>query len=335
MGGWHGRWVMATTAAEAGRWAEALVVRGIVDVQVWTTWPGRGEADVVICLGDPPDIGEPTGPLVVDLPHVVAEGATPAAVAEYLLMRVRAAEAERQLARLRREQFDAVAGFTHDLKNKVAVLRANDAFVAEAAGDDADVVQALADTRAAVLELESLAGDLRLAAELELGRSPPSTSRVHLAAVLGSLREAWAGVAASRRVTVDLEVGGDPCVSGAPAELRTLFDRLIGARVRSLHGGTLALRATIEDGAVVVTLADDGAAPLAAERGGAFDKTELGLARGRALGARGVSLYLARLIAESHGGSVRLIDQPPHDVCIRVVLPAATRAAISSSFDTC
>jgi signal transduction histidine kinase len=334
MGGWRGRWVMATTAGEAGRWAEALSLRGI-DVRVGTHWPARGEADVVICLGDPPDIGEPTGPLVVDLPHVVAEGATPAAVAEFLLMRVRAAEADAKLARLRREQFDVVVGFTHDLKNKVAVLRANDAFVAEAAGDDADVVEALADTRAAVLELESLAGDLRLAAELELGRSSPTTTRVHLAVVLGSLRESWAGVAASRRVTVELEVAGDPCVAGAPGELRTLFDRLIGARVRSLHGGTLALRAAIEDGAVVVTLADDGAAPPAAERGGAFDKTEQGLACGRALGARGVSLYLARLIAEFHGGSVRLVDQPPRDVCIRVVLPAAQRATISSSYETC
>ena len=325
---------MVTTAGEAARWVEALLARG-VDIRVWPAWPARGEADVVICLGDPPDVGEPGGPIVVDLPHVVAEGATAAAVAEYLLTRARATEADLQLARLRREQFDAVAGFTHELKNKVAILRANDAFLAEAVGSDADVVEALADTRTAVHELEGLVGDLRLAAELELGRGPPSSTRVHLATVLGSLREAWGGAAASRRVAVELEVGGDPCVVGAPGELRTMFDRLIGARLRSLHGGSLALRAAVEEGSVVVTLADDGAAPPREHRGSVFDRSEVGLTRGRALGARGVSLYLARLIAESHGGSVRLVEQPPRDVCIRVVLPVAPRSAISSSFETC
>lgn len=334
MGRWRGRWAIATTAVDAGRWADALAARG-VDIRVCPTWPARGEAEVVICLGDPPSIAESTGPLVVDLPPVVAEGATPAAVAEYLLLRVRAAEADVELAQLRREQFAVVAGFTHDLKNKVAVLRANDAFVAQAAGDDADVVEALSDTRTAVAELEALASDLRLSAELELGRQPRDATRVDVAMMLSSVREAWAAVAASRRVVVELEVAGDPCVAGAPAELRTLFDRVVGARVRACHGGSLVVRAAVEEGMVVVTLADDGPAPPPEHRGSAFDKSELGLARGRALGARGVSLYLARLIAESHGGNIALVDQPPREVCIRVVLPLASRAKISSSFETC
>ena len=192
---------------------------------------------------------------------------------------------------------DRLAVLAHELRSPVAALAA----LAQAAGQlaaDTDLRRALGLAVDAVRDIERLLGDREL---LSLERT-----EVDLAALV----EGLAGAA------VAVRVDGQPVVQGDETRLRQLLANLVGNGLR--HGTRVVVDVAERDGEVVLEVTDDGPG---------LDPLEDPFARGvSGVGSTGIGLWLARAIAEAHGGT---LDAAPPDgggATFRLALPSSSAA---------
>ena len=105
-------------------------------------------------------------------------------------------------------------------------------------------------------------------------------------------------------------------VRGDPTRLRQALANLVENALR--HGGAVSIEARAEGGEVVLDVSDDGPGvdpsldPFAPGVSGA--------------GSSGLGLYVARAIAEAHGGSLTLVSHSGPGVTFRLSLPGASAA---------
>jgi len=115
---------------------------------------------------------------------------------------------------------------------------------------------------------------------------------------------------------VDVSVAGRPMVEGDPTRLRQVLSNLVANGLR--HGSRVTIRAGEHDGVVVVDVADDGPG---------VDPAVDVFARGvSGAGSSGLGLWVARTIAEAHGGSLELRPEPGAGGLFRLSLPSASVA---------
>ena len=115
---------------------------------------------------------------------------------------------------------------------------------------------------------------------------------------------------------VDVSVAGRPVVEGDPTRLRQALANLVANGLR--HGSSVTIRVGEHDGAVVVDVADDGPG---------IDPAVDVFARGvSGAGSSGLGLWVARTIAEAHGGSLALGQDPGPGARFRLSLPSASVA---------
>lgn len=115
---------------------------------------------------------------------------------------------------------------------------------------------------------------------------------------------------------VDVSVAGRPVVEGDPTRLRQALANLVANGLR--HGSSVTIRVGEHDGAVVVDVADDGPG---------IDPAVDVFARGvSGAGSSGLGLWVARTIAEAHGGSLDLAAGPGPGALFRLSLPSASAA---------
>jgi signal transduction histidine kinase len=116
---------------------------------------------------------------------------------------------------------------------------------------------------------------------------------------------------ATERVVVT--VAGRPCATVDPTRVRQALANLVGNGLR--HGTAVAIDVGESDGRVVVDVADDGPG---------LDEGLDPFARGTSgAGSTGLGLWLARAIAEAHGGSLDPVGAGP-GARFRLVLPSAS-----------
>ena len=191
---------------------------------------------------------------------------------------------------------EAVELVAHELRSPVAAL----VVLAEAAAGlpAAERSRALALAIAAARDIERILTD----------DEPVSLRReqVDVAALVGELRANG----------VDVSVVGRPIVEGDPTRLRQALSNLVANGLR--HGSSVTIRVGEHDGAVVVDVADDGPG---------IDPAVDVFARGvSGAGSSGLGLWVARTIAEAHGGSLALGQDPGPGARFRLSLPSASVA---------
>jgi two-component system, OmpR family, sensor kinase len=202
---------------------------------------------------------------------------------------MRAGEAEAALRH--REHLSIVA---HELRSPVAALTALAAAAAEVPAAERPRVLALA--IAAGRDIERVLTDAEPAS---LQREP-----VDLGALAVHLRAEAVVVSVAGRTTVE----------GDPTRLRQVLSNLVANGLR--HGSRVAIDVGERDGQVVVDVADDGPG---------VDPTVDVFARGTSgAGSSGLGLWLARAIAEGHGGSLELVPASGRGACFRLSLPSAS-----------
>lgn len=119
-----------------------------------------------------------------------------------------------------------------------------------------------------------------------------------------------------RAETVVVSVAGHPHVDGDPTRLRQALANLVANGLR--HGTRVTLDVAERDGRVVVDVGDDGPGP---------DPAVDLFARGSSgAGSSGLGLWLARAVAEGHGGSLELLPDAASGggACFRLSLPSAS-----------
>lgn len=118
--------------------------------------------------------------------------------------------------------------------------------------------------------------------------------------------------------------GGEPLpVRGDVAALRRALGNLIANAVQ--YGGGARVRATIDGGAAVITVEDDGPGLPDPELEAAFEPFHRGeRSRSRETGGAGLGLTVARQAARGSGGDVTLFNRPAGGLLARLQVPLQT-----------
>jgi two-component system sensor histidine kinase KdpD len=112
-----------------------------------------------------------------------------------------------------------------------------------------------------------------------------------------------------------------PTVRGDAERLRQVLTNLVENAVKySPHGQPVEVRASAVDGRVLVDVADRGPGVRAADRGLIFEKFGRASGGGAKPGT-GLGLYIARSIAEAHGGTLEVVPGTARGAVFTLSLP--------------
>jgi signal transduction histidine kinase len=158
--------------------------------------------------------------------------------------------------------------------------------------------------------LSTLVGDVLDTSRIEAGTFTYAFADVDLGEIV---RETAAMVALGHdEVTVQAEVAEPlPAVRGDRDRLRQLLLNLISNAAKyTFSGDEIKVRAGAEDGAVVVSVADRGPGIALEQQRLVFEKFGRVNMGGRSKPGAGLGLFIARSIAEAHGGTLNVRSEP-------------------------
>ena len=112
---------------------------------------------------------------------------------------------------------------------------------------------------------------------------------------------------------VEVRAGREATVEADPTRLRQLLGNLVANGLR--HGTRVEIDVVAGDGEVVVDVSDDG--PGLSSEPDPFARGASGI------GSTGYGLWLARAVAEAHGGSLAVVPGAP-GTRLRLIVPSAS-----------
>ncbi|HEY0318574.1 MAG TPA: ATP-binding protein [Solirubrobacterales bacterium] len=240
---------------------------------------------------------------------------------EEMLRSLDAARAEREISMQKQREF--VADASHELRTPLTSVLANlellQASLRSAEQDeDREVVDsALRSSR----RMSRLVGDLLLLARADAGRLGKAR-RCDLAEIAGEAAAEAAPLMGDRELSVDND---RPLpVEGNPDELhRMILNLLDNAAHHTPRGARVELSLGAEDGAAVVEVADNGPGIAPSMREQIFDRFVRGDGPADTAGGTGTGLGLAivNAVAQSHGGSVEVVESESGGALFRARIP--------------
>jgi len=240
---------------------------------------------------------------------------------------IRAYEAEHrtveELRRLSALRADFVSLVSHELRSPMAAV-IGAAQTLQARWRELDPVQREAFLGLIAQEttrLAALIGDVLDTSRIEAGTFSYSFGDVDLAALVGdSVESATVG---QDEVRVRAEVATMlPRIRGDRARLRQVLSNLIDNAVKySPAGGEVEVRAYQEDGRILVDVRDRGPGVPAEDQGLIFEKFGRVATGGHTKPGTGLGLFIARSIAEAHGGRLAVESAPGNGAVFTLELP--------------
>ncbi|GAA0961076.1 HAMP domain-containing sensor histidine kinase [Actinocorallia libanotica] len=220
-----------------------------------------------------------------------------------------------QLARLLTAEREAGADLSHRLRTPLTALRVNLDGLAAHPGDPTRIAQ----SQDALGRLEEAVDELIAAAR----RTGGKTAGCDAAAVVGERLRFWSALAEDQDRLWDLVAPGGPVPVPVPApELAAVIDALLGNVFRHTPHGT-SFQVTLHQGGNSTGL-------LFADAGPGIADPETALRRGASgAGSTGLGLDIARRLAESTGGSLRVGTSLLGGTQIEVWLRTAPRPSLT------
>lgn len=216
---------------------------------------------------------------------------------------------------LRQRRF--VSDASHELKTPLATMRT----MLEVAADDPEFEewdQLLLGLRAEGERMEGLVGDLLALARFDEGVAL-TAREVDLDQVIGRVADQTS--AGFPAVTIDTGSIDAARVMGDVPSLEQLFSNLASNAARHASG-RVSFSCSSGGATAIARVADDGPGIKSEDREKVFERfVRLDEARGRPEGGTGLGLAVARAIARTHGGDVRVADSDTGAV-LEVILPA-------------
>jgi signal transduction histidine kinase len=247
------------------------------------------------------------------------------------IARVRLAETQRSLERTKQR---LTALVIHDLKNPLAVVQMNLELARLVASDGGvgagsqEILAPLGDAADAAGQLSRMMLDLLDISRAEDGNLPFSPALIDLAILVSDTSERLRCVIERRGASLDcvLPAGSLSARCDASLIVRVLQNLLTNAaRFAPEHGVVevrVARQETPSGATALLSVSNDGPSIPADVQAQLFDK--YGQVNGnQEHGNRGLGLYLCRLVAERHGGSISMSDRAPHGVTFTLSLPLA------------
>jgi signal transduction histidine kinase len=245
---------------------------------------------------------------------------------------IRAYEAERstveELRRLSALRADFVSLVSHELRSPMAaVIGAARTLQARWRTLNPDQREAfLALIADETNRLAALIGDVLDTSRIEAGTFTYRFSDVDLAALVSdAVGTAQVG---QDEVRVRADVAATvPAVRGDRERLRQVLSNLIDNAVKySPAGDEVAVRVRPDDGRVLIEVRDNGPGIPVEQQRLIFEKFGRAEVGGGSKPGTGLGLFIARSIAEAHGGSLEVQSQPDEGTTFVLALPTAASA---------
>jgi signal transduction histidine kinase len=209
------------------------------------------------------------------------------------------AEDVNKLAADVRKMLDAkrqlLLGISHELRSPLSRLRLELELI-----NDSDQKESL---RAEIAEMEEIISSLLEAERLNTRHAPLQRSNVLIGELVEQLIDTYFD-RFSERISVDIEEDGlEANVDHVRVAL--LLKNLVGNAIRYSDGGGVRVNASRRDGELVIVVEDEGPGFSSDQQdhfGEPFYRGDP--SRTRDTGGYGLGLYLAKLVAEAHGGSL-------------------------------
>jgi signal transduction histidine kinase len=239
---------------------------------------------------------------------------------------IRAYEAERrtveELRRLSALRADFVSLVSHELRSPMATVIGSARTLQErwrelSARQRESFLALIADETS---RLASLIGDVLDTSRIEAGTFSYTFDDVDLAEVVRDVVSASA--LGQDEVGVRAQIADKlPTIRGDSERLRQVVANLVDNAVKySPAGETVDVLATASNGRVQVSVTDRGPGIPSEDQGVIFEK--FGRARsGKTVPGTGLGLFIARSIAEAHGGSLDVRSIPEHGATFTLTLP--------------
>lgn len=238
-----------------------------------------------------------------------------------ILVSARDVTEERRLQSIRAE---IVSLITHDLRSPLSVVIGYLDLLRKPLPDD-DRERAIGSAKRAAARMADLLEDLLSATRAEELLAPAELVPVALEPLVSEIAVAMRETHSDRSLTV---VAKDPAtVLGDERRLRQVLVNLItNAYKYAPAPDPIEIEVSARDGHGLVSVIDHGPGIPAAERERVFERFER-LDTGAERPGVGLGLYIVRIIAQNHGGSVRAEETPGGGTTFVVELPLAGSAA--------
>lgn len=214
------------------------------------------------------------------------------------------------LAALQADKERLMQLIVHDLRSPLTALMmslelAKEAQGASEAGASLDL--ALATTN----RLSSMIDDLLTVAKLEEGALSADRQPTVLRELLDQVARTAAPVAARKQTRLEIDCDAALTASLDVRLLQRLLDNLVSNAQRfTKAGGVVQLEARVDAPSLVIGVHNDGPPIPVSERPRLFDKFQQVDAKRDRRSGFGLGLYLCRIVAEAHGGSIAIEDTP-------------------------
>jgi signal transduction histidine kinase len=243
----------------------------------------------------------------------------------------RAAEIARERERFRT---DLLATLTHDLQSPLsAIAGMAEALLAEPEGtDETGRRSAYEAIRKAATECGELVATFLAVASPDSAMRGSRRALVDLNAVVKDAVNHHRRLAAEKEMWLDAKLlDGLPLISGDRAHLHRAISNLLWNAIKFVPaGGHVQVVTGIEGGAVTVAVMDDGPGIPEGVRKRLFEPY---VSEGDEAGA-GLGLFIVRLVAEAHGGSVTVQSQKNRGSRVRMRFPIPADVALPASVAT-
>lgn len=224
--------------------------------------------------------------------------------------------------------FDVQRRFTsdasHELRSPLSRLRAEIEITLRRPRENAEYIGTLRSCLDEVDGLTTLVGELLMLARLDGGQPGAPAEPLPLATLAADAVRRMQAAAQARGIELVLvdELDGKVLVNAGPLipVLRNILDNAIKF---SPQGGKITLRARLDGGRPVLTVADQGPGMEDAEMPYVFDRFFRG-SRTRAgeIDGFGLGLALSRAIMQAHGGAIEAANLPDGGALFTVTLPS-------------
>jgi signal transduction histidine kinase len=226
---------------------------------------------------------------------------------------------KRELQNTYKDQRKFVETLVHDLKNPIAVVHVNLAWVIDRMGErQPEYLEALADAQDGIARLQKMADDLLTVGMLDQAVLPLKRESIRVADLLNQVIKAHEREAVARNVSVSLSLDENVRVVGDSSLLRRAVTNLLESSLRHTpSSGRVELSARVGDG-VEITVSNTGHALPAEEKAQLLEKSPSGQHRSP---PGGLGLYFSKRAVEAHDGRIDVLESAEWPTSLVMRLP--------------
>ena len=228
---------------------------------------------------------------------------------------------QRELKHAYLDQRKFIETLVHDLKNPIAVVHVNLAWLIDRLGErQPEYVEALSDAQEGITRLQKMADDLLMVGMLEQSSLPLKRESIRVADLLGQVIKAHEREAVARNVSLSLSLDENVRVVGDPTVLRRAVTNILENSLRHTpSSGRVELSARVGDG-IEISVSNTGH-PLPAE-----EKEQILQKSTNASGHRsppgGLGLYFSKRAVEAHDGKLDVVESAEWPTSLVLRLPS-------------